>query len=213
MDWMKGPKGQDDQNVFEAAAGVLRKTSLRTKIGLSIVVVIIVALSIVFWRLDIDWNAQIRTYGYLGVFLLTLVSNMTIIFPAPGAAVLAAAPGIMGLTSFGEITRLGIVASVGATLGETTSYFAGLWGRAVIAERHKGTYERVDRWMKKYGGVAIIVFSSLPLPFDLVGIAAGSLRYPFWKFLLYCWIGRLPRELVIVHFGKLGWDAVLDIFR
>ncbi|MBM3133359.1 MAG: VTT domain-containing protein [Chloroflexi bacterium] len=213
MDYMKGPRGQDDQTILGATTEVFRRTSLRTKILLGLVVLVIVSMSIVLWRLDIDWEQQVKTYGYFGVFLLTLVSNMTIIFPAPGAAVLAAAPSIMGLDSFGEITRLGIVASVGATMGESTSYFAGRWGRAVIAEKYEKTYGRVERWMKKHGGPAIVIFSSLPLPFDLVGIAAGSLRYPFWKFMLYCWIGRLPRELVIVHFGKLGWDAILDIFR
>jgi len=62
--------------------------------------------------------------------------------------------------------------------------------------------------MKRYGSAAIFIFSLTPLPFDLVGIAAGSLRYPRWEFLLYCWAGRMIRELIIVYGGWYGWSSV-----
>ena len=184
--------------------------SLREKVisrnGLVVlIIVLLVGISILLWQLDIDWERHIDKYGFFGVFVLSFVSSLTILFPMPAEAVLAAAPGIMGLEGVAEISRLGFVASVGAALGELSAYFAGYWGRAIVADKYKTAYARVDRWMRKYGGPAIFIFSFTPLPFDLVGIAAGSLKFPIWKFLFYCWAGRLARALLIVHLGTIGW--------
>ena len=174
---------------------------------LALVIIFLVALSLGLWLADIDLERQVRTYGYLGAFLVGLVSTMTILLPLPGEAVFAAAPGLMELETVGEISLLAFVASLGIMLGELTSYFAGLWGRAVIAQRYRTTYGRVDKWMRHYGGPAVFIFAFTPLPFDLVGIAAGSLRFPLWRFIFYCWVGRFARTLLVVHLGKIGWDV------
>lgn len=175
---------------------------------LVLLIVLLLVISIIVWQLDIDWKGYVEDYGYFGVFILMLVSGMTIFFPLPSEAVLAVAPNLMELSTHSEISLLGFVASVGAALGEITSYYAGRWGRIVIAEKYQTSYERVDRWMRRYGGPAIFVFSFTPLPFDLVGLVAGSLRFPLWKFLFYCWVGRLARALLVVHLGKIGWEVL-----
>ncbi|MFC2027479.1 YqaA family protein [Chloroflexota bacterium] len=187
--------------------------SLREKIisknGLLILMIILLlVISIVIWQLEIDWKGYVKDYGYFGVFVLMLVSGMTIFFPLPSEAILAIAPNLMELSSDSEISLLGFVASIGAALGEITAYYAGRWGSIVIAQKYEASYNRVERWMKKYGGPAIFVFSFTPLPFDLVGLVAGSIRFPLWKFLFYCWVGRLARALLIVHLGKIGWEVI-----
>lgn len=173
-------------------------------------VVAIIAISVIEWQMDVDYQDQIRRYGFTGVFFISLISNATILFPLPGEVALFAAPGIMGLSGF-EVFCLGVVASIGATLGELTAYYAGRWGRAAISEKHQDKYHRVGRGMKRYGSAAIFIFSLTPLPFDLVGIAAGSLRYPRWEFLAYCWAGRLIRELIVVYGGWYGWSSIEGI--
>lgn len=179
-----------------------------SKTGLSVLLIVLMIIaSIVIWQLDVDWERHVQKHGYVGVFVLMLVSGMTIFFPLPSEAVLAVAPNLMELEAIGDISKLGLVASLGAALGELTAYFAGLWGRTVIADKYKNTYNKVEGWMRKYGGPAIFAFSFTPLPFDLVGIVAGSIRFPIWKFLFYCWVGRLARALLIVHLGKIGWDV------
>jgi len=184
---------------------IISKNSL-----LILMIVLLLVISIVIWQLDIDWKGYVKDYGYFGVFILMLVSGMTIFFPLPSEAVLALAPTpeLMDLSSYSEISLLGFVASIGAALGEITSYYAGRWGRIVIAKKYQTSYNRIDKWMRHYGGPAIFVFSFTPLPFDLVGLAAGSLRFPLWKFLFYCWVGRLARALLVVHLGKIGWEVI-----
>jgi len=174
-------------------------------------ILLMVAATVFIWWLDIDWDEQVRAYGYLGVFLLSLVSSVTILFPLPGEVALFAAPGIMELSWLG-VFWLSVIASIGASIGELTAYYAGRWGRAVVAGKYMKDYERTARGMKHYGGAAIFVFALTPLPFDIVGIVAGTLRFPVLEFLLFCWAGRFVRALVITYGGWYGWESLRDFF-
>lgn len=138
-------------------------------------------------------------YGYTGIFLVNLISSATIIFPIPGEALNVAAGAV--LNPFG----VGLVASIGAAIGEPTSYFAGRWGRKLIGEKYLEPYQKAELWLRRHGSLAILLFALLPvLVFDLIGLAAGAARYPLWKFVLFCWIGRLIRSLLEAY---LGWGA------
>jgi membrane protein YqaA with SNARE-associated domain len=59
--------------------------------------------------------------------------------------------------------------------------------------------------MERYGSLTVFIFSFTWLPFDLAGIAAGALRFPFWKFLLWTVVGRLLRNLIECYLAHLGW--------
>ncbi len=172
---------------------------------------LMLVITVIIWQLDIDWQEQIRTYGYLGVFLLSLGTSATILCPLPGEMALLAAPGIMELSWLG-VFWLGVIASIGATMGELTAYYAGRWGRTVVADRNMKDYEKIARRMKNYGGAAIFVFALTPLPFDIVGIVAGTLRFPVGGFLLFCWTGRFVRALIIGYAGWYGWSSVERLF-
>jgi uncharacterized membrane protein YdjX (TVP38/TMEM64 family) len=150
-----------------------------------------------------DLFDQIRPLWYLGIFLLCLTCSLTVIFPVPGELVLLLA-GAAGMPYWWG----GLVASIGGTLGEISGYLLGYWGRAVIPERALARYERVEQWMKHYGSPTVFIFAITPLPFDLLGIAAGHLRFPLWKFYLACWLGRLPREILIIWLGSIGYASV-----
>ncbi len=160
-------------------------------LGLSVALVILFRL---YFNLE-----RFLVYGYFGIFLLTLVSSSTIILPLPGEALLIAAGGVL------NPLWLALVASIGGTLGELTGYLAGYWGRKAIAGEYRERYQRAEYWMRRYGGPTIFVFALVPLLiFDLVGLAAGALRFPLWKFLLFCWVGRILRSLAEAY---LGWGS------
>ncbi|MBT9163214.1 MAG: hypothetical protein DDT24_00118 [Chloroflexi bacterium] len=179
----------------------MNRESWNKKLLLVLGILCILALGFIVYQLDIDWKEIVRAYGFLGIFILMLVSSMTILVPLPGWAILVAAPGIMGLSGWG-LFWLGMVATTGATLGETTGYLAGYWGRAVITEKHRRDYGKIELWMRRYGSMAIFVIAMMPFPFDLVGIVCGALRFPLWKFLLFSWPGRLVRTMLLIY---LGW--------
>ncbi len=102
---------------------------------------------------------------------------------------------------------MGPVAGVGAAIGEMTGYMAGYSGHGVAANSR--LYIRVEGWMRKWGAVTIFIFSLVPFVFDLVGIAAGVLRFPFWKFFLLSWLGRTILYIGVALAGAWGWKAVL----
>ena len=140
---------------------------------------------------------EIALQAYLVVFGANLVGSATIIFPTPvGDATMMAVAAKLGPVG------AALAASVGSTLGEITAYYVGLWGRAAIARGHSGAYMRAEGWMRRYGWVALAVFAFMPFfIFDLVGIVAGAVRFPIWKFLLATCAGRLPRCFLGAYFG------------
>lgn len=140
-------------------------------------------------------------YGYPGVFLVSLIGNATLILPAPYYLVVGALGAAL------NPLLLGIIAGLGASLGELTGYLAGIGGRAVIENR--ATYVRIERWMRKSGMLVIFGLAAIPNPlFDVGGISAGALRMPVWKFLLACWAGKAVRLAVLAFIGK-GIDSFL----
>ena len=139
---------------------------------------------------------RLTKYGYLGVFLVALVSSATIIIPLPGMAVILTAATIW------NPILVALIASVGYTLGEITAYYAGRGGRGIIIKTHHEAYEKAEGWMNHYGGLTIFLFAFIPVfIFDLAGITAGALGFPLKKFLLYCWLGRLPRSFIEIYLG------------
>lgn len=150
-----------------------------------------------------DRIQDLAAYGYLGVAAIVFLAYATILVPAPGIAVVFA----MG----GTFHPLGIAlaASVGAALGELSGYLAGFSGQAIIEKTN--VYERVLPWVRKYGPWAVTVLASIPNPvFDVVGVAAGVLKMPLWKFLLFCWLGQLIKMLAIAYAGNLSLTWVFE---
>ena len=161
------------------------------------VFILILALSVAIFILARSYLdlGKFLAYGYLGIFLISL-SCVTILFPLPWEAV------IIGAGANLNPLWLGMVAATGATIGELSSYFVGYLGRKIILDKYLEKYKKADFWMKRYGSFAIFLFALLPiLMFDLIGIVAGSAKFPLWKFILACFAGRLIRCLVEAYLG------------
>ena len=144
-------------------------------------------------------------YAYPAIFLICLLSSLTIFFPAPGTVLW------LLLVKFLQLNKVlaGVVGSIGGTLGEITAYYVGYAGRAIIAPQYSQRYQMAERWMRRYGGITLFVFAFTWLPFDVAGLAAGSVKYPIGKFLLFCWAGRLPRHIIEAYAGVSLLDLML----
>jgi membrane protein YqaA with SNARE-associated domain len=143
-------------------------------------------------------------YGYLGAFLVAFITSSTVIFPLPGFAVIA----VMAANPALNWGLVGLVATIGGALGESTAYLAGYAGATIITHEQSKWYKMADRWMRRYGSATVFLFALTPLPFDIVGIAAGALRFPFWKFLLATTAGRLPKTLIGCYIAHKGWELL-----
>ena len=102
---------------------------------------------------------------------------------------------------------VGLAGGAGAAIGELTGYLAGYSGQTII--KRQKVYTRIEQWVKKWGTLTIFLISVVPFFFDLAGIAAGVIRFPVWKFLIACWLGRTILYIVIALAGAHGWETIL----
>ena len=148
-----------------------------------------------------DQLVALRGLGYVGVFLVGILGNATVIFPVPSLAVVFAAGSVL------NPLLVGLVSGVGEPLGELTGYLAGYGGSAVI--RDGARFQRIKLWMERRGFLTLFVLSAIPNPvFDLAGIAAGMVGFPVAKFLLACWLGKSLKAILVAYLGSLSVDLI-----
>lgn len=146
-----------------------------------------------------DQAEQLARYGIPGIFLLSVLSNATLILPAPGIAITFAAGAVF------NPFFVALAAGAGSALGELTGYVAGFSGRAVIEDG--ALYRKLESWTSRYGNWTILVLAFIPNPlFDVAGVAAGALRMPLATFLFWTWIGKTIKMLIFALAGSESID-------
>jgi membrane protein YqaA with SNARE-associated domain len=140
---------------------------------------------------------EFQEYGYLGVFIISIISSASIVLPVPSWILVAALGAIL------NPVLVGVVSGIGGTIGEMTGYLLGYGGRLAID--NVALYNRMVKWMKRWGSVTIFVLALIPNPlFDVAGAAAGLLRFPVWKFILFGAAGRIPKNIFFAYIGAWG---------
>jgi membrane protein YqaA with SNARE-associated domain len=189
---------------------VTASTARRYGVALARVGALVACVAITLFVYSIrDQTRTLVQYGLPGIFLLSLLSNATLILPAPGLALTFALGGVM------HPGAVALAAGAGAALGELTGYLAGYTGQAIIP--HSATYLSLQRWTAQYGGLAILALALIPNPFfDIAGATAGMLRMPVGAFLFWTWIGKTLKMFAIALAGSaslnwletyLGWGS------
>lgn len=165
-----------------------------------IVILAVIGLTVLLFVYR-DRVQELEAFGYPGIFLVSLLSNATLILPVPG---------VLFTSAMGAVFNpffVALAAGTGATLGELTGYLAGFSGQGVIENRE--WYDKVTNWMRKYGGITVLVLAFVPNPvFDIAGMVAGALRMPLWKYLIFSWMGKVGKMLLFA----LGGAQILNWF-
>jgi len=169
-----------------------------------IVLLAVIALTIIL-VINREKIQALQAYGYPGIFLFSILANATIFLPVPGVVFTSAMGAIF------NPLLVSIAAGSGAAIGELSGYLAGFSGQAVVEDSAR--YERVVRWMEKYGDITILVLAFIPNPlFDLAGVVAGILKMPIWKFLIFCVIGKILKMMMFAYAGSWFIDLLESIF-
>lgn len=148
-----------------------------------------------------------QTIGYPAIWVISLIGAGSIILPVPGLAAVCfgAAPDI-GL----HPAVIGLVAGSAEALGEMTGYLAGLSGNTLV-QKHR-LYPKVRGWLIGRGAIVLFALSVIPNPlFDLIGIAAGGIRYPVFKFLAIVFVGKSIKSGGIAYACFFGVGFVKDL--
>ena len=162
--------------------------------GLLIALAIIITVGWLYFKYP-DFFENLKTYGYLGAFVISIILNATVIIPVSNMAIISSLGGVLPLPYV-----VGLAGGIGAAIGEMTGYIAGRSGRGLLSKSN--LYNRVEGWVKKRGWIAVFLLSIFPVVFDIVGIIAGALRMPIWRFFLAVWLGRTIIYIVAAYVGE-----------
>jgi membrane protein DedA with SNARE-associated domain len=138
----------------------------------------------------------IKLLGYIGVFLVSVISTSTIFLPMPLYLIIFASSSL-GMNP----VLVAFFSGLGMAIGELTGYFIGLGGNLLMIKKHKKGIEKFEKFFKKYGFIAISLAAFLPFPFDIVGISAGIGRYDIKRFLLATFLGKFLKALIFALAG------------
>lgn len=161
---------------------------------------LITAFAFAFFFFDIDL-ARLTTYGYAGLFALSLISAASIVMPMPGAAAIAGAGALLDpVLGVPVPVAVGLVAGLAEALGEFTGYAAGYGGSALFRDRP--SYPRVRRWMERRGILTMFALSSFPNPLvDVAGVAAGAVQMRIGHFFVGVLCGKVFKNIYLASGG------------
>lgn len=147
-------------------------------------------------------------YGYLGIFLISLLGAMSIFVPIPYTVVIFI---LGGLQTFDPLW-IAVAAGLGSAIGEFSGYLLGVGGRKVIGDRYKKKMDFLTKLFKKYGPIAIFIFALTPLPDDLLFIPLGIMRYSLLRAFIPALLGKFFSNLIIAYSGRLSLEIVKSLF-
>ncbi len=156
--------------------------------------ILVIGISVAIFLMPDEQSQKLESFGLLGVFFISILANATLFLPAPGLLIV--------FTMGARLNPLGVAlaAASGASIGELSGYLAGYSGQAVVED--VSMYQRMVNWMGRHGNLTVLTLAFLPNPFfDLTGIAAGALKMPIGRFLIWCWFGKFGKMLLVALAG------------
>lgn len=154
-------------------------------------------LSAALFLVPTDAVVRLGAWGYVGVFVLTLLASASLFIPSPalGAALLA---GKAGLNPW----LVGITSGVAAGIGEIAGYVVGYSGSDLAMNTR--LYARVAGWVQRWGALTVFTLAAIPSPIiDMAGLAAGAMRMPFRTYLIACILGKTVRFVALAWLGRI----------
>jgi len=191
----------DGEQPAKPVAEVKKRGQLKYLLLLAAALLTIILVTVLIQK-PTNFNEYLKSSGYTGVFLMAVIGSASPVWPLPGSWAIFIAAGL-GLNPI----ILGLIGGIGEPIGELTGYTFGFGGQ--VALQRLKQYARVERWMKRWGGLTIFFVSAIPNVFiKLATIAAGSLRYPLWRFFMFCWAGKTIKSFAFAFAGYGLFDGI-----
>ena len=178
------------------------------------------------------WQAisRFQNYGYLGLFVIGLVSGCPLPLPVPYMVVTFVFGGIL------HPALVGVSCGLGLGVGGTLLYLTGRGGSrffpwsSIFAFANNSDSDvpssRISRlvsrllkqvrmpqimaFAQRRSSLVVFLMSAAINPFFVpMTIGMGTLHYRTWKFFLMCWAGQTVKSLGLAYAGYLGLGIVL----
>jgi len=167
-------------------------------------------------------TTNIAHLGYWGIVIMMGIESACIPLPSEiimpyGGFLVATHPEQF------SIWGMGVAGAFGCVLGSMVAYWAGQFGGRPFVERY-GKYilirhkdlDKADAFFTKYGDWAIFISRLLPVVRTFISFPAGISKMPFWRFIVYTFLGSLPWCIALAYVGKLlgdRWDTLKQYFH
>ena len=142
-------------------------------------------------------RAVAETYGYGGVFVISLIGSLVPFLPLPYLFV------VVLLSNSLDPMLLGLVSGIGGAIGKLTSYALGRAGYRLLGEARKKRMDSLRELLGRYGDLAVFAFALTPLPDDVYYIPAGMIKMPLWRFMLANTAGKVLLAIFVAYTGGL----------
>ncbi len=170
--------------------------------------------------MDFDTIMSILTeivikYRYTGAFIIAIIGNMILFFPAPYliAFFILAGQGANTLI-------LSIVGGLGAAIGKLLSYAVGLSSRYLAGEERRKRLDalgRISNMTSRYSFLIILLATATPMPDDAILVPFGMMKYSLIRYFSACFIGKTMLTMFITSSRKalttllnmVGWKISL----
>ena len=152
-------------------------------------------------------------YGYFGIFLISFIGALSIIFPIPYTVIIFTIGGLkVGDAWVFEPLLIAVAAGFGSAIGEFSGYLLGVSGRKIISDKYKKKMDFLMRVFNKYGTITVFLVALTPLPDDLLFIPMGIMRYSVIKAFIPALIGKFCMNLIVAYSGRFSINLIRDIF-
>jgi len=160
-----------------------------------------------------EWLKSLAlSYGYFGIFLMSLIGALSIIFPLPYTVIIFTLGGLKtGEAWVFEPVWMAVAAGIGSAIGEFSGYLLGFGGRRFIGEKYKKKMDFLMKVFDRFGPIAIFVFALTPLPDDLLFIPLGVMRYSLVKAFVSALAGKFLMNLIVAYSGRFSIQFIRDI--
>lgn len=141
--------------------------------------------------------ASLSAFGYLGIFAISLGTNLIVFVPVPYLLLILFA----ALSGQFDPAMLVLSSGVGATIGKLIvfqSFYSG--SRAIKGDARKNltTFRAI---FSKYAWFAVFLAAATPIPDDIVYVPLGLARYNRFRFFTALLVGKIIITLMVVYGG------------
>lgn len=139
-----------------------------------------------------------ESYGLLGVFLISAVSNLIPYSTVPYLFIIA-----IYAAAVDPVYRILVVilGGVGAAVGKVFVFYVGKLARRAISEQSKENLRIFVNLSRRSVALAVFIFAALPLPDDIIYLPLGMTGYSVLRFFAAVTMGKIVITFLATAFG------------
>ena len=172
--------------------------------GLSLVLtVVLCVLVILYWQEFV----QFSKYGYIGVFIISLLAGVTLLVPVPSVFIVFTLGAVL------NPVLVGLIAGVGEAAGSMGVYLTGLSSARAFHALDHTVMAKFRNWIKSRGALSVFAMSAIfnPLFYPFTAIA-GMMHFGWWRFFILCMAGKSLKNILVAAAGYYGFKLIIDLF-